>query len=185
MEDAQIVELYWQRDEQAIAETAARHGRVCYRVAYNILNDRLDAEECVNDTYIKAWHSLPPHRPTGLAAFLCKITRHLSLNRWRDRSREKRGGGETPLALDELAECVSDGSSTEQAVDHNALTRALNDFLALLPAAEREVFVCRYWFLASSQQIGQAFDFSESKVRSMLLRTRSKLKRYLEKEGLL
>jgi len=185
MEDAQIVELYWQRSEQAIAETAARYGPACYRVAFNILADRQDSEECVNDTYIKAWGCMPPHRPSGLGTFLCKITRRLSLNRWRDRSREKRGGGEMPLALDELAECIPDRTATEQTADLHALTRALNAFLAALPSTEREVFLCRYWFLASSRQIGQQFGFTESKVRSMLLRTRGKLKRYLEQEGLL
>ena len=109
MEDSQIVSLYWQRKERAIKETEAKYGRYCYRIAHNILEHRQDAEECVSDTYLAAWNAIPPHRPSILQTFLGKITRRISLNRWRWEQTQKRGAGQVPLALEELAECISGG----------------------------------------------------------------------------
>lgn len=185
MEDDQIVDLYWQRNEQAIYATSAKYGRYCYRIAYQILSNQEDAGESVNDTYLKAWDCMPPHRPAVLSAFLGKITRRLNLNRWRDRSREKRGCGEIPLALDELSDCIPSGSEIERSVELRELSCSINEFLGTLPDTERDVFVCRYWFLAPVRKISRQFSFSESKTRSMLFRTRNKLKRHLEKEALL
>ncbi len=185
MEDRQIVALYWERNEHAIAETAAKYGRYCYTIAFHILSNREDADESVNDTYMSAWERIPPHRPSVLSTFLGKITRRISLNKWRNQTREKRGGGEVPLALDELSECIPSGHSTQGVVEQKELSRAISRFLGTLSVTERDVFVSRYWFLAGIQEIGSKFGFTEGKVKSMLFRTRAKLKNYLSEEGFL
>lgn len=185
MDDSQIIALYWQRNEQAISETSSKYGRYCYKIAYNILSNKEDADESVNDTYIGAWESMPPHRPSILSTFLGKLTRRISINKWRGRTRDKRGGGEIPLALDELSECISSEENVEQTIELQELSRAINKFLSNLSETERDVFVCRYWFLASISEISERFGFSESKTKSMLFRVRGKLQTYLEKEGLL
>lgn len=185
MEDNQIVELYWQRQEQAISATSAKYGKYCHTIAYNILYNREDAEESVSDTYLAAWKNMPPHRPKILSAFLGKITRRISLNRWRRNNTQKRGGGEMPLALEELSTCIPSGENVESYVEGKELTRSLNAFIGNLPEAERDVFVSRYWFLASVREISEKFGFTESKVKSMLLRTQAKLRSHLEEEGLL
>ena len=184
MDDAGIVSLYWERNEQAIEESEAKYSGYCHAIAYRILADHEDADESVNDTWLAAWESMPPHRPSILATYLGKITRCISLNRWRDRSRDKRGGGEVSLSLDELAECVPDRQNVERTMELEELTEAINSFLAGLPEVERDVFVCRYWFLTPLREIGEKFEFSESKTKSMLFRTRNKLLAHLEKEGL-
>lgn len=184
MKDQQILELYFQRSEAAIAETAEKYGKYCFRIAYNILEDREDSQESVNDTYLAAWNHIPPRKPQILATFLGKITRNLSLNRWKSRRAYKRGGGEVTLALEELGDCVSTGESAQDVLERKELLRALNRFLADLPETERKLFVCRYWYLESIHSLEVRFGFSESKVKSMLYRTRGKLRRYLEKEGL-
>lgn len=183
MEDSSIVELYWTRSEHAITETESKYGKYCYAIAYNILTNPEDAEESVNDTYLGAWNSMPPHRPSLLSTFLGKITRRVSLKKWRDKSRDKRGGGEVALALDELEECVSTNTTIEDEIIAKELARTLNHFIAILPDTERAVFICRYWYLDSINQISQEFGFSQSKVKSMLRRTRAKLLFYLRQEG--
>lgn len=185
MEDSQIVTLYWERNESALQATAAKYGRYCFTIAYNILSNKEDADESVNDTYMSAWERIPPHCPAVLSTFLGKITRRISLNRWRSKTRGKRGGGEVPLALDELAECVPSGHSTERAIEQKELSQAISRFLGTLPETERDVFVSRYWFLASIREIGTKFNFTESKTKSMLFRTREKLRNYLLEEGLI
>ena len=184
MEDNRIVDLYWLRCEEAIAETASKYGSYCYAIAYNILHHAEDAKECVNDTYLGAWNAMPPHRPAILRTFLGKIARRASLKRWRDTRREKRGGGETALALDELAECVPSNASVEEEILAAELSNALNRFLGELPEIERKVFVCRYWYLDSIEKISRDFHYSNSKVKSMLYRTRTKLRLYLRQEGI-
>lgn len=184
MDDARIVSLYWDRDEQAIEESESKYGGYCHAIAYRILTNQEDADESVNDTWLAAWESMPPHRPSVLSTYLGKITRRVSLNRWRDSNRDKRGGGEVSLSLDELTECVSDKQDVERAMELTELTEAVNSFLAGLPKIERDVFVCRYWFVASVREIGEKFEFSENKTKSMLFRTRKKLMAHLEKEGL-
>lgn len=185
MEDAQIVELYWQREEQAIRATDQKYGTYCHTIAYNILYNREDAQECVSDTYLAAWKNMPPHRPKILSTFLGKITRRISLTRWIRANRQKRGGGEVPLALEELSGCISAGETVESTLERKELAQFLNRFLSELPETERDVFVSRYWFLAPVKQIGDKFGFTESKVKSMLFRTREKLRRQLTQEGLL
>lgn len=184
MEDKQIVALYWQRSERAIEETAEKYGKYCHTIAYNILLNHEDAEESVNDTYMGAWKSIPPNRPDILSAFLGKITRNISLNRWRHKSAEKRGGGQVMVALDELLECIPAGEKPEEQIEAMELAKIIDSFLAGLKAEERRVFVCRYWYLDPIAEICKQFGYGESKVKSMLLRTRGKLLKYLEKEGI-
>lgn len=185
MDDRQIVALYWQRSESAIAETAAKYGRYCFTIANNILQSKEDADESVSDTYLAAWNRIPPHRPSVLSAFLGKLTRRISLNRWRSRNTQKRGGGQVFLALEELSECVPGGTDTAEIVEQKELTAAVNRFLSGLKAQERDVFLCRYWFFASIREISQRTGFSDAKIKSILHRTRNKLKAYLQEEGLI
>lgn len=183
MEDRRIVDLYWQRCQEAIEETAKKYGSYCFSIAFNILQNTPDTEETVNDTYLGAWKAMPPHRPENLAGFLGKITRRLALKRWEANRTVKRGGGEVTLALEELAGCIP-GKYAEQLLEERELSRILASFIRNLPQTERRVFVCRYWYLDSITQIANEFGFSQSKVKSMLLRTRSKLRKELEKEGI-
>ena len=184
MEDSQIVALFFQRDERAIEETATKYGKYCFSIAHNILGNREDAEEAVSDTYLGAWATIPPHRPVVLATFLGKIARRTAIKRWQSSRTQKRGGGELALALEELSEFLSDGSTPEHAIENAELTRILNDFLRSLSKTERTVFVCRYWYMDAVADIAQRFGFSQSKVKSMLARTRKKLYATLQKEGI-
>jgi len=183
MEDGRIVELYWQRAENAIAETAKKYGQYCASIAYNILNSTEDAEECVNDTWLGAWNSMPPHRPNVLSVFLGKITRRAAIGKYRVRTAAKRNGGQVPLVLEELSECTVGMRSAEEEAEGRELVRTINTFLAALPDTERGVFLCRYWYMDSIEAIAVRFGFSKSKVASMLYRLRERLRGQLEKEG--
>jgi len=183
MDDGQIVSLYWARDERALSESERKYGAYCRAIARNILHSPEDADEAVNDTWFGAWNAMPPHRPSVLSAFLGKITRRLSLRRWRYLDAKKRGGGEAALALDELMDCVSGGPAPEEAMEAKELAALINAFLSGLPETERRVFVRRYWYLDSVADICGRFRFSKSKVESMLYRTRMKLRARLEREG--
>ena len=185
MDDQKIVELYWARDEEAIRHTADRYGQYCYAIAYNILSVREDSEECVNDTYLDAWNSMPPHRPSVLSAFLGKITRRIAIDRWRESHAQKRGGGEMALALDELSECVASQSDVTREVETLEVAAGVQKFLNTLPDTERRIFVRRYWHMESVASLAARFGYGQSRVKSMLHRTRAKLRRYLEEEGLL
>ena len=182
MEDQGIIALFFDRSEQAIEETDKKYGGYCYSIAYNILFNREDSEECVSDTYLAAWNTIPPRRPNFLNAFLAKMTRHISIDRWRKHSAKKRGGGEIILALEELEDCV-DSSSAETEYEKKELSRVLNQFLSSLPETERNVFLCRYWYLDSIQTISEVSGFSQSTVTSMLHRLRGKLRKKLSEEG--
>lgn len=183
MEDERIVALYWAREERAIGETAKKYGPYLLSVAQRILGDRRDAEECVSDTYRGAWDSIPPNKPQLLSAYLAKLTRRSAMKVWRCRDAQRRGGGETALSLDELAECIPDNRTVEETVSAKELAQAIDAFLLALPQEQRQVFVCRYFHGYSIRDIGKRFGFSKSKVESMLFRTRKKLKDYLQKEG--
>ena len=185
MDDKQILDLYFARKEQAIAETAKKYGKYCFSIARNILGNIPDAEETVNDTYIGAWNSIPPHRPCMLSTYLGKITRRLALKRWTANRAQKRGGGEVALALEELAGCIPSDFDVESRMEAAELAQTLNNFVRNLPLPERNVFLCRYWYLDSIEVIARRFDFSQSKVKSMLSRTRKKLYAHLQKEGYL
>lgn len=183
MEDERIIGLYFARSESAIAETSKKYGKYCYSIAMGILRSREDSEECVNDTYVGAWNAMPPHRPRSLSAFLGKLTRNISLKRLRMKTADKRGGGEYALALEELGECVSARESVENRVEEKLLAKHISDFLRTMPDADRRVFVQRYFYLRSVKEIAQDFGFSQSKVKSMLFRSREKLRTKLIKEG--
>lgn len=184
MEDSAIIDLYFQRSEEAISATADKYGNYCFSIARNILPDRLDCEEAVNDTYLAAWKAIPPHIPQSLAAFLGKITRRICLTRWQSVHTAKRGGGELPLALEELSGCIPSPMDVQQQMETAELTALLDSFVRHLPQTERWVFLRRYWYLDSVSNIAGRFGFSQSKVKSMLFRTRNKLRILLEKEGI-
>ena len=183
VEDAKIVQLYWDRDEQAIPETADKYGRYCTSIARNILANKEDAEECVNDTYLNAWNAMPPHRPNSLSTFLGKITRNLSFNRYKHNTAEKRGGGELPLVLDELSELVSGTEDVGQEAEYHELVKALNQFLQGLPMEKRMIFVRRYWYTDSISEIANRFDMKEGTVSMTLNRLRNRLRNYLLERG--
>lgn len=182
MEDGAIIELYFARDQRAIEETGLKYGAYLTRVAVNVLDDREDAEECVNDTYLGAWRAMPPHRPQALRAFLGKLTRRISLNRLRERLAGKRGGGEALLALEELQDLIPAGSDPMEEAELRELTRALDSFLEGLPQPGRDIFLLRYWYFDSPKAIARLCGKSESAVKSSLHRTREKLRDYLKEE---
>ena len=183
MDDKSIVDLYFGRDQEAITQTDKKYGHYCYRIAYNILTNREDAEESVSDTYVAAWRVIPPRRPSVLSTFLGKITRHIAIDRWRERNASKRGGGEVPLALEELQDCVAGMQNVEMDYERKEIIKAYVKFLDALPVTERRVFLCRYWYVDSVEAIADKFGFSQSKVKTMLHRTRSKLRKQLAEEG--
>ena len=183
MEDEAIVSLYWERSEQAINETEQKYGRFCYAIAYNLLHNTEDAAESVNDTYLEAWNSMPPHKPNSLTAFLGRITRRLSVDRWRSTHAEKRGGGEYPLLLTELSECIPSKTSVEQQVEVKELAETVNRFLTGLSNEKQQVFLRRYWYGDSMEELAKTFGFTVSKVKSMLFHIRGNLRDHLKKEG--
>jgi RNA polymerase sigma-70 factor (ECF subfamily) len=180
MTDEKIIDLYWARSEKAIEETDRAYGRYFTSIAYGILKNQEDAKETVNDTYLAAWNSMPPERPRHLKAFLGAVTRRLSINRAEYNRAKKRGGGEYTLVLDELAECVSGSEDLAESV---ALQNALNGFLRNLKPEPRRVFILRYWHMRSVEELATELGMSESRVKSMLMRTRKSLKKYLVQEG--
>ena len=185
MEDSKIIELYWNRDESAIAQTKEKYEAYCFSIARNILHNQEDAEETVNDTYLATWNAIPPHHPLILSTFIGKICRNLSLNRWRSLSAEKRGGGQIAVSIDELEECIPDERNLRESLEAEIIAESINDFLAELKESERKVFVCRYWYFDSIDVIAKRFGFTESKTKMMLKRTRDRLRDYLIKEGLI
>lgn len=185
MDDQAIVELYWNRSEHALSETSAKYGKYCYSIAYNILENSEDADESVNDTYLAAWGTIPPNRPAILSTFLGKLTRRISIDCLRKRTADKRGGGEVTLVLDELEDCIAGKQNVENAYIHKELTEAINCYLDALTWMERNIFLCRYWYLDPIADIASNFGLSQSKVASMLYRLRKKLRLQLEKEGYL
>lgn len=185
MEDAQIIELYWQRDDTAIEKTDEKYGAYCYTVANRILNSHEDSEECVSDTWLRAWNAMPPQRPQLLKMFLAAITRNLSFDRVKAAQSQKRGGGALEVALDELGECVDGRCSVEAAVEGQALGACINAFLGTLAVRERVIFLRRYFFVESSGEIAQRCGMSAGSVNVSLHRTRAKLREYLQKEGYL
>lgn len=183
MDDEQIVVLYWERSENAIRETAAKYENYCHSIAFGILKNHEDANESVNDTWLDAWNSMPPHRPSVLSTFLGKITRRVAIDRWRRDTAKKRGGGEMMLLLEELTECVPAERTVEQDWELTELARTVNDFLLSLPEEKQRVFMCRYWYADSVSSIAKRTGFSQSKVKSMLYHSRKALREYLDKEG--
>jgi len=183
MNDEAIVNLYWQRNEAAITETQRTYDAYLTKIAYNILADREDSRESVNDTYLAAWNSMPPHRPKVLSAYLAKLTRRISIDMFRKRTRDKRGGSEYALSLSELDECIPAGDRTVQEADLHALAQSVNRYLRTLPPLQRNVFIGRYFYADSLQEVAAYYRMSIPKTKSMLHRTRQGLKTYLTKEG--
>lgn len=183
MNDCEIVDLYFKRDECAIAETDKKYGRYLSSVSYNILHDVADAEECKSDAYVRTWESIPPERPLIFKAFIAKIVRNISINRYLYKRREKRGGGECELVLDELLDVVPD-SECDSSVDEGITVRdALNSFISSLPYRTRVIFVRRYWYVMPISEIAVKMELSESNVKAILMRTREKLRRHLRDKG--
>lgn len=183
MQDDRIVSLYWNRDESAIRETEQKYGRYLMKIAYHVLADWEDSKECVNDTYLKAWNSIPPHKPELLSTYLGKITRQVSIDAFRKRNSAKRKRSEYSVALSELDDCLSAGNGTEQEADLRLLAKAISDYLATLSIEARDVFLGRYYFLDSVREVADYYHMSVPKVKSMLYRIRAGLRTYLEKEG--
>lgn len=184
MDDASIIELYWQRAECAIAETDAAYGHFCYRIAHNILFDPEDSEESVNDTWLAAWNAMPPHRPSCLKMFLGKLTRRISVSRLRQNTAAKRGGGETELALNELSECIPAPGGVEGELEAKELEAAVNQFVRTLPETERSLFIGRYWLVMPVNELADRLGMNRSTARSTISRTRKRLQEYLCKEEL-
>ncbi len=183
MEDREIVRLYWERDQRAIAESETKYGPLCRDVALRILDSPEDSEECVSDTWLRSWRAMPPQRPTVLGAFFARITRNLALDRYRRERAEKRGGGEVPLALEELGDCVS-GGELETELERRALRRALDAFLRSLSPGDRALFLGRYWALESLAALAEETGFSVAAVHRRLGKLRQRLSEALEKEGI-
>lgn len=184
MKDTEIIDLYWARDERAIVETQAVYGKYCYSIAYRILNDREDSDECVNDTWFRAWNAIPPKYPERFALFLGTITRNLSFDKWKRKNAGKRGHGQMLVALDELAECVPAPSGTEETVEAAQLEGLINQFLHTLPERECSIFLRRYWYVEEYSAIAKRYHMKLNTVKTSLFRTRRKLKAYLEQEGI-
>lgn len=182
MEDEKIIDLYFARSEQAVNETSEKYGGYLNTLAYNILQNKEDCEECINDTYMRAWQKIPPERPRVLGAFLAKITRNLALNRYKEKNAKKRGNGQVPLVLDELSWCTAGDFDVQKQIEDAALTEALNSFLSQLDEETRKIFMRRYWYMSTVKEIANDYDLSESKAKMVLMRTRNKLKQFLLKE---
>lgn len=183
MEDSQIVALYWQRDESAIDRTAKKYGRYLTKIAYNILADREDSQESVNDTYLAAWNSMPPHRPGVLSAYLGKLTRRISIDLFRKKNSQKRGAGEYVLSLQELEDQLSSGDTTQQAINMQLLSEAIERYLRSVSEESRNVFIGRYYYLDPVKTVAGYCHISESKAKILLHRTRQGLWEHLKKEG--
>lgn len=183
MEDEEILDLYFARNEQAVAETDRKYGGYCFTLANSILNDPQDAEETVSDTYLKAWNTIPPKRPNIFKMFLAKITRNLSFSRWRKYTAEKRGGGELELVLEELEGCIAAPGSVEDRMNGQELVNAIRAFLDTLPVREQDIFLRRYFFVEESAVIARRYGMKPATVLRTLSRTREKLRNYLTQEG--
>ncbi len=180
MEDECITELYWKRDEQAVAESRSKYGAYCGTIADNILHSREDTEECLNDTWERAWNTIPPERPRRLGVYLGSLTRSIAIDRWRRDRAEKRGSGQAELCLDELSECIGEERPIE---DSLALREALDSFLRAQSKKNRKIFLLRYWYMLPVTEVADRCGMTEGAAKMQLLRLRNKLKEHLEKEG--
>ncbi len=182
MDDNSIIALYNRRDEQAIAETDKKYGNYCLTIALNVLSIREDSEECVNDAYLKVWNVIPPTVPQCLKAFVGKITRNLAIDRYRANTRKKRS--ETTIALHELEDCIKSDFDISSELDMNALSNSINRFLRALPERDCNIFLCRYYFVYPIKEISKRYGIGENHLRTILSRTRQRLRDHLEKEGI-
>lgn len=183
MEDEEIINLYWNRQEKAISETDKKYGKYCNTISFNILQNREEAKECVNDTYLKTWNSIPPQRPNILKVYIGRIARNLAINQY-ERKNAKKRDYTLEIALEELNECISSNNNVEKESDYNELVKALNNFLSELSQDKRKIFLERYWYLYSIKEISSNNKISESNTKTILLRIRKELKDYLKEGGL-
>ena len=183
MEDSKIIELFWERSEDAISHIDRKYGKYCYTIAYNILYSEPECEECVNDTYLRAWETIPPQKPNALSAYLGRITRNLALNRLAYQKREKRNAG-IEAVLDEVSEMLPDASTMPESADDIALREAINGFLRSLDTDTRIIFVRRYWYDSAISDIADDYSLPVGTVKSTLSRTRKRFREYLQKEGI-
>ena len=181
MEDKEIIDLYWKRKEDAIVMTEQKYGKYCYQIAMHIVHGREDAKECVNDTWLKAWESIPPNRPNRLSVYLGKITRNLALDRLKYYETKKRNRGQAPLALEEFSDCIADSAKFRQMEDVE-LEEILDVFLRDLPEMNRKIFLRRYWYFDSVKEIARGYGITRSRVKMSLMRTREQLRKRLEQE---
>ena len=182
MEDQEIIDLYWARDQRAITETSEKYGAFLGHIAWNVLHSHDDAEECVNDTYLRTWNTIPPTRPSAFRFWLGRITRNLSLDRWKQAKAVKRGGDGMELLLGELDACVPAPRGTEQILEDREIASLISAFLRTLPPEPRSIFLRRYWYGDSVAQIAQALGCTQGKIKSSLFRTRNSLRAYLEEK---
>ncbi len=185
MEDHQIIQLFWQRNEEAVGAARDKYGAYCRSIALAVLGDHEDALECENDTYLAAWNSIPPNKPQSLSAYLGKLTRRIALNRLRGARAVKRGGGQAEISMQELGDIFTPGDDLLQRVQQRELSTRISVFLRTQPDVPRRIFIRRYWYCDSIWEIAQSFGFRESRVKMVLLRTRNQLREFLEKEGFL
>lgn len=183
MEDSKIIELYFERSEEAIPETEAKYGKFCINIANNILGSNEDAEECLNDALLVLWNRIPPEVPSVFSAFIGKITRNIALVKYRRKAAKKRGGNEAEAVLDEISEFVSGGDDVEENIEHREIIAAINEFLAGYPKEKRKIFVSRYWYFMSIEEISEKTGKTEKAIHNILSRTRKKLKKYIEERG--
>jgi RNA polymerase sigma-70 factor (ECF subfamily) len=183
MDDRGIIKLFFDRDESALTEAEKKYNGYCHSIAYGILGDRRDSEECVNDAMLGLWNTIPPKKPENLRTYLAKLTRNFALNRYKMRSAEKRGGSGVDVSLDELEGCLPSSDNLENIVDSMVLSELLNSFLGTLKAESRIIFVQKYWYFRSVDDIARDLSVSKSKVKVSLMRTRARLAEYLEGEG--
>ena len=183
MEDGEIIDLYWERSQQAVAESEKKYGPYCHAIARNILDREEDAEECVNDTWLRAWNAMPPQRPGVLSAFFGKLTRNLSLDRWRRGQAAKRGGNRAEVALHELEDCLADRRRPDEELEAGETAAIISAFLRRQPKEDRTLFVRRYFYLDSLNDLADRFGLSVGQVKSKLHRMRGKLKQELERQG--
>ena len=184
MNDSEIINLYWARCESAISETSNKYGGYCNTIAMNILHNREDSEECVNDTFFGAWNSIPPERPSLLKPFLGRITRNFALNKYKAYSAKKRGGGTVELLLNELEDCIPSGRNVEAEYEAGVVAGLISVFLDSVSKEQRIIFIRRYWYADKMTEISKRYGISENNIKSILYRTRIKLKKHLEKEGI-
>ncbi len=185
MEDSNIIELYFSRCEHAIAATSEKYGNYLGYISMNILHNREDAAECVNDTYLHTWNAIPPKRPSAFRAWLGTITRNLSFDRYKHANAKKRGGTEMELILSELGECIPSSANVERTVEDKEIARLINCFLRNQKPENCMIFVRRYWYGDSIAKISERFLISDSKIKSSLFRTRKLLRLHLEREGVI
>ncbi len=184
MEDNEIIALFNNRSQSAVEEASKKFGGLCKKIASDILNSKEDCEECVNDTYMKLWDSIPPANPNILSAYIAKITRNLALTKYRENHRQKRGSGNTELVLEELENFLVSDKTVEQQAERTELVSAINDFLSQQPKDKRIIFVQRYWYCCSTAEIAERNGISKTNVTTLLSRMRTALKKYLEERGL-